>query len=92
MSLPTPGTAGLCGAFSGVNDGSRRKIGENTVEALALLRRINRQRGADLAGGDPREHGERLDPLVVVGDPIDDLTTVLAELIRRHMRVHETGI
>ena len=43
---------------------------------------------ADVAGLQLRQHGERLDAVVVVSDPVDDLPAVIAELLSRHMSDH----
>ena len=62
------------------------EVGEDGGERLALLGRGAGQGRADLAGGDLRAHRQRVDPGPVVGDPVDDLVAVLAELLGSHVR------
>jgi uncharacterized protein YjbJ (UPF0337 family) len=61
------------------------QVRQERVERLAPLRRVHRQRGADVAGGDLGGDWKRLDPLVVVRDPVDHLAAVPPELLVRHV-------
>ena len=58
------------------------EIGQHPVECFALGRRVCRQLGAHGTRRRFRAHRERFDALVVIGDPVDDLTAVAAELLR----------
>ena len=62
------------------------EVGQHGRERLALLGCRRRQRLAHVAGRHLRAHGQRADPAPVVGDPVDDLVAVLAELLGSHVR------
>ena len=59
-------------------------IAEDRRERLALLRRPVGQAAANFSRLDLREHGQLLDLLHVVGDPVDDFAAVAAEFVRGH--------
>ena len=63
------------------------EVPEHRLEGLARFRGRLGQTGADLAGLHPREHGEALDALVIVGDPVDELVAEAAEVAARHVEV-----
>ena len=62
------------------------QVAQHVRERLAGLGRRVRQRRADLARRDLARAPGRLDALLVVGDPVDDLPSVRAELVGRHVR------
>ena len=59
-------------------------IAENRRERLALLRRPVGQTAANFSRLDLREHGQLLDVLHVVGNPVDDFAAVAAEFVGGH--------
>ena len=64
------------------------QVAQHRLERFAVLGWVRRQRGPQRPGRHLRQHRERLDPFVVVGDPVDDAVAVLAELRRVHVRAH----
>ena len=67
-------------------------IAENRCERLALLRRPVGQAAANLSRLDLREHGQLLDLLHIVGDPVDDFAAVAAEFVRGHNVSRVAGV
>ncbi len=64
----------------------RVEVGEQVRERFTVLGRVRRQGGPDVTGGHLREHRQRFEAFLVVGDPVDDLVPVPPELRRRHVR------
>ena len=67
---------------------ARMRILQQRVEWLTLSRRLRRKRSTNLSRLYTREHGKRFDPRLIVGDPVDDLVAVAAELLGSHVRTH----
>ena len=63
----------------------RLHIFQQRLERFALRWRLSRQRRSNLSRLRLREHRERLDAGVVVGDPIHHGVAVAAELVGRHV-------
>ena len=68
-------------------------VGHHGVPRLRLRGRVGRQPTANVARLDGGRHRERVKALEVVGDPVDQLVTVLAELVGFHvlLRVAASG-
>ena len=60
-------------------------VAHHRVEALARLRRSSGEASSNLTRLDTGENGEALDPLLVVGDPVDQLFSIAPEFVRRHV-------
>ena len=65
-------------------------VGHHDVERFGLGRWMLGELRAHVAGGDGRSDGALLDRADVVGDPVDQVVAVGAELVGRH-EVETTG-
>ncbi len=61
------------------------EILKDPVEGFALFRRCGGELGADAAGFGARQDRQVGDPLLIVGDPVDETVAEPAELLRRHV-------
>ena len=59
---------------------------KNSFEPFASEWRFSRKRGANIPGLDSRKHWKRFNALVVIRDPVHNFVTVLAKLLRVHVK------